>query len=142
MDIRQLTETVSVSPQLSTSDIEAAATSGFKAIINNRPDGEGFDQPAGDEIKAAAEAHGLAYQHIPITPGQMSEDDVSAFARALEDLDGPVLAFCKTGTRSSMMWALSQAGHRDVEDIIRTAREAGYDLSGLSPQLQARAGQS
>lgn len=139
MKLKALTSALSVSAQLSEADIQRAAEAGFKAIINNRPDGEACCQPEGRAIAAQAQTHGLAYRHIPVVPGQMGESDVEAFAQALESLDGPVLAFCRTGKRSTVLWALSVAGAMDMTDVMMTALQAGYDLSDLKDRLNTRA---
>jgi sulfide:quinone oxidoreductase len=139
MDIRPLTPFLSVSPQIGTGDVGTLAAQGFHAVINNRPDGEGEGQPSSAEIEAAARRCGLDYRHIPITPGQLTDDKVAAFRAALDELKGQVLAFCRTGTRSASLWALSEAGRREPERIIEQAAEAGYDLSALRQRIDARA---
>src|SRR5690606_20330160 len=133
MRIARLDANLSVSPQIREDDIATLAAQGFRAIINNRPDGEADDQPASAAIAAAAAAHGLAYRHLPVEPGRISEQDAAAFAQALEELDGPVLAFCRSGTRSAALWALCVAGSRDADAILSQCREAGYDLDALRP---------
>lgn len=140
MDIRPLTPFLSVSPQIGTGDVGTLAAHGFHAIINNRPDGEGEGQPDSAEIEAAARRRGLDYRHIPITPGQLTEDKVAAFRAALDELKGPVLAFCRTGNRSASLWALSEAHRLDPASLLKTTTGAGYDLSGLRPRLDALAG--
>lgn len=140
MDIRPLTPFLSVSPQIGTGDVGTLAAQGFHAVINNRPDGEGEGQPSSAEIEAAARRCGLDYRHIPITPGQLTEDKIAAFRAALGQLKGPVLAFCRTGNRSASLWALSEAHHLDPAALLKTTAEAGYDLGGLRPRLDAMAG--
>src|SRR5258708_24819299 len=109
MQTRSLTEKLSVSSQLAPADLTAAAGQGIRSIINNRPDGEASDQPTSAEIEAAAAALGLGYRHIPVVPGQIHDEDIADFSDALAELEGPVLAFCRTGTRSAGLWALSAA---------------------------------
>ncbi len=128
-----------VSPQLSEADIGALAARGVRAVINNRPDGEGEDQPNSADLAAAAERHGLAYRHIPVVSGQIRDADVVAFREALAELRGPIVAFCRTGTRSISLWALTEAAHNDVDAVIAAAGGAGYDLSGLRPRLELAA---
>lgn len=135
--IAKLTPFLSVAPQLSEAEVGTLAAHGFKAVINNRPDGEGADQPSSAALAAAAERHGLAYRHIPVVPGKISDDNVASFVDALASLRGPVLAFCRTGTRSTTLWALSEAPRLDAEAIIRTAGEAGYDLAAMRSRLEA-----
>jgi uncharacterized protein (TIGR01244 family) len=132
--MRRLDDRTLVSPrQLFAPDIPAAAASGIRLIVNNRPDGEELGQPASAEIEAAARAAGLDYLHIPIASG-FPKDRVEAMARALEH--GPVLAFCRSGTRSTYLWALARASQgADAETLIRSAAEAGYDLRPLLPFL-------
>lgn len=138
MDLKRISPFFTVSPQLSVPDIGAAASQGFKAIINNRPDGESDDQPRSEEIEAAARASGLDYVHVPVVGGKISDTDIDAFTRAMDTVTGPVLAFCRTGTRSTTLWALSEARHMAPEALIGAAQDAGYDLSGLRGRLEAR----
>jgi sulfide:quinone oxidoreductase len=138
MKIAKLTPFLSVSPQIAETDLGALAAQGFRAVINNRPDGEAEDQPVGATLAAAAERVGLAYRHLPVVSGKVTDDDVAAFADALGELKGPVLAFCRTGTRSTTLWALSEARHLDPDAILATAADAGYDLSALKARLDVR----
>lgn len=137
MDIKTLTDQISVSGQIGKGDLSEIADAGFTAVINNRPDGEMFGQPSGAVIEAAAQSAGLSYTSIPIS-GPPGEDAIEAFAAALEAANGPVLAYCRSGTRSTMVWALSQAAHTDPDTLIATAAEAGYDLSSMRPLLESR----
>jgi sulfide:quinone oxidoreductase len=136
--LASLTPFLSVSPQLTEADLGIAASLGFEAIINNRPDGEGDDQPSSTAMAEAARGVGLDYRHIPVVSGKVSDADVDAFAEAMRTLRGPVLAFCRTGTRSTTLWALSEAHHLDPDAILKTARTAGYQLEALRPRLTAR----
>ncbi|HWI77013.1 MAG TPA: TIGR01244 family sulfur transferase [Sphingomicrobium sp.] len=111
----------------------------FGTLINNRPDGEEPGQPTSAELEDAARTLGLDFVHIPIVPGQASDEQVAAFAKALREKPGPKLAFCRTGTPSASLWALSNAGRNRTDDILSAAREAGYDLSALKPRLDERA---
>lgn len=104
MGYTRISDRLAVSPQIALKDIAALAKDGFTGIVNNRPDGESSDQPAAREIEAEASRQGLDYWHIPVVPGAMTEDDVRAFAAAVADAKGPVLAFCRTGNRSSALW--------------------------------------
>jgi uncharacterized protein (TIGR01244 family) len=125
-----------VSGQIAPADVAEAAAAGVKTIINNRPDGEEPGQPTHAEIEAAATAAGLAYRHIPIAGG-FSQDQVDAMAEALDE--GPALAFCRSGTRSTYLWALARARRGDDASILaRQAAEAGYDLSPILPSLSPR----
>jgi sulfide:quinone oxidoreductase len=139
MKIAQLTPSLSVSDQLRPEDLGLAASRGFKTVINNRPDGEEQGQPSSAAIASGAEALGLSYRHVPVVPGQLNDADVSAFRRALQDSNGPVLAFCRTGTRSTTLWALSQVGQMAPEAILGNAASAGYNLEPLRSTLERRA---
>ena len=111
----------------------------FKTIINNRPDAEEPGQPTSAEIEAEARRLGLAYVHLPVIAGQISDEQVRSFAEALAEHQGPALAFCGTGRRSTMLWALSQAGRYGPEAVLKAAADAGYDLSSLRPRLEEKA---
>jgi len=139
MDIRTLAPDVSVAPQIAVGDVAALADRGFRAIIVNRPDAEDDEQPDYAAIEAAAQNAGLAIGFVPVVPGNLTDADVAAFAKALDDLPAPALAYCRTGTRSATLWALSQAGHLSTDAILKTAADAGYDLSGLADRLNERA---
>jgi sulfide:quinone oxidoreductase len=134
--LKRLTPFIAVAPQLQPADMGTLAAAGFRCVINNRPDSEGEGQPLSAEMEAAAVASGLEYHHLPVIPGQISDEQVSAFTTLLGEVRGPVLAFCRTGTRSTSLWALSEARHLDPQVILETAQGAGYDLSGLSARLQ------
>ena len=138
MELKRINDTVSVSPQISVADIAALKAAGFTTIVNNRPDGESPDQPTGAEIEAAAKAAGLAYIAIPLGREGVSPDMVDATKAALEGSSGPVLAYCRSGTRSTTLWALSQAGKLPATEIISAAANAGYDMSHLAGHLSTR----
>ena len=135
---RTLDPSISVFGQLEPEDVVAAKAEGFTTIVNNRPDNEQPGQPAGAAIEAAAKAAGLAYVAIPVDHSGFNEGQVAAMADALEAARGPVLAFCRSGTRSTYLWALAR--HKlgdDGEQLIAKAANAGYDLSALRPVLEA-----
>jgi len=131
-DIRQVTEDFAVAPQILPDDMAEASKMGFALVINNRPDGEVPDQPSSAQMAAAAEAAGLAYVHIPVR-GSPTPEQVEAVAVAVQEAKGPVLAFCRSGTRSIVTWSLGKAisGARSREDLVRLGADAGYDLSGV-----------
>ncbi|WP_126978135.1 bifunctional protein tyrosine phosphatase family protein/NAD(P)/FAD-dependent oxidoreductase [Frigidibacter oleivorans] len=135
MELKTIHEGLTVSPQIHAGDMPEIARQGFRAVICNRPDGEAADQPGEAELALAARAAGLEFRYMPVVPGKADQADAAAFAAALRDLPGPVLAFCRTGTRSATLWALSEARDRPLPQILATARMAGYDLSGLSRML-------
>lgn len=138
MKLAKITPSLSVSDQLTEQDLEVASAQGFGSIINNRPDGEADDQARSEALAAAAERLGLAYRHIPVVPGNITDEDVDAFAKVLGEVRGPVLAFCRTGTRSTTLWALAETRRLDPEVILKLAAAAGYNLAGLRHRLQER----
>ena len=131
-DIRKVTDNFSVAPQIGAGDLAGAARAGFRLVINNRPDGEVSGQPTNAEMAAAAKAAGLDYIYIPVRGGP-TPDQVEAVAAAVSEADGPVLAFCRSGTRSIVTWSLGQAAlrARTPEELVRLGADAGYDLSGV-----------
>ena len=134
--IRHIDDSISVSPQITPADVTELARAGFTAIVNNRPEGEEADQPEGAAIRAAAEALGLAYAAIPVTHAGFSANQVEAMALVLEDAEGPVLAYCRSGTRSCNLWALAEASRGASPDTLTAkAAGAGYDISGIRPML-------
>ncbi len=137
----RITDNVSVAPQITPGDCALARAQGFVAIVNNRPDGEAPGQPHCAEIRAAATAAGLRYAAIPIDHRGFSLPQVEAMAAELDAADGPVLAFCRSGTRSTNLWALAEAKRGgDPDAIIAAADAAGYDVEGLAPTLRQLAG--
>lgn len=125
---RRVTDDFWVSPQISTDDVAAAKAQGFTVIVNNRPDGESADQPAGRDIEAAARAAGLDYLYAPVA-GRPTAEAVVGLAGAADGRK--TLAFCRSGTRSIVTWALGQASRRSREETVRLAAEAGYDISAM-----------
>ena len=138
MDVKRINDHVSVSPQISPADFPALKALGFTAVINNRPDGESPDQPSSAVMQAAAETAGLAYHYIPLGRDGVSPQMVDAETEALEGSAGPVLAFCRSGTRSTTLWALSQAGKVPAQEIVTAAAHAGYDISHLLGHLSQK----
>lgn len=127
-----------VSPQLAIEDLKEAAAMGVKLIINNRPDNEEPGQPSGAEIESAARALGIDYVSIPFRGSGMTDGQIAEFETAATDAKGPILAYCRSGTRSTAIRALALAkAGRNIADILDEAAEAGYDLSGLAPRLEA-----
>jgi len=130
-EFRHVTDAFSVAYQLTPEDMKAAAARGFKLVINNRPDGEDPAQTPGAEMQAAAEAAGLAYVYLPVV-GRPSRETAEAERDAIDSAGGPVLAYCRTGTRSINTWALGQALEgADPSELVRLGRTAGYDLSAI-----------
>ena len=133
--MKKIDDSLYVSGQIRPEDVPQIAAQGVTAIINNRPDGEEHGQPLAKEIEAAAQAAGISYRHIPVAGG-FSPDQVTAMGEALGAADGPALAFCRTGTRSTFLWALTRAkAGDDGAEIMRKAAEAGYDLTPIAEYL-------
>ena len=143
MDIRKIDERISVSPQIDPVDVTELAAQGFMAVINNRPDHEETSQPEGEPIGVAAATLGLAYTAIPVTGAGFAHPQIDAMRAALDAADGPVLAFCRSGTRSTNLWALAEAkAGGDPEAITAKAAAAGYDIRSIRPLLDALSGKA
>lgn len=128
MKLAILTPNLSTLPQPTVEEVGELAERGYRSIISNRPDAEAPDQPQWKDIRAAALARGMEAVHIPVVAGRISETDVRAFGEALERLPKPIAAFCRTGTRSTLLWALANEASLTVEKRIRIAAKEGYDL--------------
>lgn len=140
MDIRQLTPNYAVSPQIDPSDMAALAEAGFRMVIDNRPDGEIPPSHHTPVMEAAAKAAGLAFIANPVIGGMLTDENVATQAKAITEADGPILAYCASGNRSSIVWALTQAGKLPVADLVGIPARHGYDLGWLRPQLELMAG--
>lgn len=139
---RRIDDRISVAPQIDPEDMDAIAGAGFTMIVNNRPDGEDAAQPNSGDVKAAAAAAGMGYEFIPVTHAGFSGNQIEAMANALKGSEGPVLAFCRSGTRSAHLWALAAAsGGSDPAELTGKAAAAGYDISAIRPLLDSLAGQ-
>lgn len=137
---RELEAGFTVTPQLSIPDV-ADAAGRFALIVNNRPDGEELSAPQGAEIEAAAKAAGIGYIAIPVTHAGFSHSQIDAMDAAIKGAGGPVLAYCRSGTRSCFLWALTRArGGADPGTLSELAAAAGYDLSSIRSMLDALAG--
>ena len=136
MDIRPLDKALSASPQITPQDLPAIAAQGFRSVISNRPDGEEPGQPTADALRQAAEAAGLAFAHVPVVSGAISDQDVADFREALADLPKPVFGFCRTGTRTTTLWALANPNAETPDHLISRASSAGYDLGALRPRVE------
>ena len=133
MDIRRITPDYAVSPQIEPEDLADIAAQGFRTVIDNRPDSEIPMELSSEVMRIAAEAAGLRFVDNPVTHPTMTPERIRLQAEAMAD--GPVLAYCASGTRSSVLWSLVQAGQMPADDIIAATARAGYDLSGLRPRL-------
>lgn len=142
-DFRRLTDTMLASPQITVADVATAKEAGVTLIVNNRPEGEAEDQTPGPEIEAAARAAGLDYLAIPIGHSGFSQPQVEALAEALDRAEGKVLGYCRSGTRSTLLWALAQASRgEDPEAVAAAAAQAGYDVSPVRPAMDMLAGRA
>jgi uncharacterized protein (TIGR01244 family) len=135
MNLKSLSPELSVTPQIEIADVADLAARGFKSIIGNRPEGEAPDQPVWSSLIAEAERHGMSARQIPVVPGQIGPDEIERFADALRDLPTPIAAFCRTGTRSAMLWALANPNGLGVDERIAVAAAQGYDLAPLRDRL-------
>lgn len=133
---RKLTDKILVAPQIDVADVADAVAAGATLIINNRPDDESADQTSGDVIEAAARAAGIDYVAIPVTHAGFAEWQVSAMAEALDKTDGKILAYCRSGTRSTLLWALARASKGEHPAVLsEQAADAGYDLSPIAAMM-------
>lgn len=137
MQIRQVTPRYHVSPQISAEDVPALAEAGIKTVICNRPDAEVDASHQAQAIGEAVRAAGLEFVVNPLTHDTMTPDRVGLQRETLDDADGAVLAYCASGTRSTVAWCLGHAGIDGVDEVLQAAAQAGYDLAGLRPTLQA-----
>lgn len=137
MDIRHITDDYAVSPQIAPEDAAEIAAAGFTVVICNRPDPEVPPFLQSDAVRTAVETAGLAFHFMPITHDGLTPERIALQRKVIEDAGGPVLAYCASGTRSSVIWALGQASERPAEDILEATRRAGYALDALRPRLTA-----
>lgn len=141
MDIRQITDRYFVSPQIAPEDAGAIKAAGITRVICNRPDGEVPPDLQADAIGAVLRAAGLEFEVLPITHQTMTPQNVARQAALIDAAEGPVLAYCASGTRCTVIWALDQAGKRPTDEILQIAAQGGYDLGGLRPTLDSMAGE-
>ncbi len=135
MDIRPITPRYAVSPQISVDDLDAAKAAGFTTIICNRPDPEVPPSHQATAIGAAAKAAGLAFEVLELTHQTMTPDNIARQRAIVEGAQGPVLAYCASGTRCTVVWALGHVADLGVDGVLQKARDAGYDLEGLRQTL-------
>ncbi|MEL7091940.1 MAG: TIGR01244 family sulfur transferase [Pseudomonadota bacterium] len=139
MDMRQITPTYFVSPQLDPADMAEAAAAGITTIICNRPDDEIPPSHHAATMADAAARVGLDFHALPLTHQTMTPDNVAMHARIIAEARGPVLAYCASGTRSTVAWTLGAAADMGVDAVLDAAASGGYDLSALRPTLEAAA---
>lgn len=141
MDIRPLTDAYAVAPQIDPEDMAAIKAAGYQTVIDNRPDGEIPPSHHAAVMQQAAEAAGLAFVINPVIGGMLTMANVEAQTKAVAEAKGPVLAYCASGNRSSIVWALAHAGKLSTDELIAIPARHGYSLEGLRPQLDALASQ-
>ena len=135
MDSNQLTDNLCVRGQVTPDDVAAAKDAGFTRIVCNRPDSEAEGQPDAEAIRAAAQACGLDFTYNPVSPGAITPEAVQQQADALCAGEGKVLAYCGSGKRATVLWALSNPEGLSVDERLARAERAGYDLSELRDRL-------
>ncbi|MEM8959635.1 MAG: TIGR01244 family sulfur transferase [Pseudomonadota bacterium] len=135
MELKKISPRITVSPQITLEDVEAIAAEGYRAIICNRPDGEGADQPSFEEIESAANAAGITARYVPVERGLVRDEDVAAFGAALDEVQRPVLAYCRTGTRSATLWSFHESRNRPMAEILAATKAAGYDMNGVARRI-------
>jgi uncharacterized protein (TIGR01244 family) len=140
MDIRPLTAAYAVAPQIAPDEVAAIRAAGYTTIINNRPDAEIPPALQSAAMRSAAEAAGLVFVDNPVIGGAISDANAAAQGAAIAAATGPVLAYCASGNRSSIVWALSQAGRVATDDLIATAARWGYNLEPFRARIDAAAG--
>lgn len=135
MELKKISPKIAVSPQITVDNIATIAAEGYRAIICNRPDGEGADQPSFEEIEVAANAAGIAARYVPVQSGMVTDADVAAFGMALDSLQRPLLAYCRSGTRSATLWSFHEAKKRPIAEILEATNRAGYDMNGVARRI-------
>ncbi len=138
MNLKKISSRLYVSEQITPSDVSTAAEHGIKTIICNRPHKETENQPETQAIVDAAAEAGVEFIHMPVIAGQISDANVTEFAQAYRNSKEPILAYCRSGMRATALWALTEAELTEVDTILSTAENAGYDLSGMRPRLESR----
>jgi uncharacterized protein (TIGR01244 family) len=139
MDIRAITPDYAVSPQIELGDLPAIKAAGYTTVIDNRPDGEIPPHLHTDAMRQAAEALGLVFVANPVIGGALTMDNVTAQEAAISASIGPVFAYCASGNRSSIVWALANAGTRPADELVGLPARFGYQLDHLRPQIEALA---
>ena len=140
MEIKPIAPSFAASPQIKPADVARAVQAGYKTIVCNRPDGEADDQPRAAEIAEACRAAGVEFRYLPIKPGRITDEMLESFEEMLSGCKAPILGYCRTGTRSSTLWALARSKMLSPEAILAATGQAGYDLGGLRPMMEERFG--
>ena len=138
MPIRKLTDTLYIAPQLTEADVQEAVRLGIQTVICNRPDGEEENQPSFKQVESWLEAAGISeHHHQPVVAPAINAVDVAAFQNLLESVPQPVLAYCRTGTRCSLLWGYHQVQNgASVAEVVAAAQQAGVNLSNFEARLQ------
>ena len=139
MNLGKIEDDFFVTTQIMAADFTALAAQGIKIIINNRPDGERGVYPGDTEMAELAKENGMEYHFIPVNPMAMTMEPVVAFTNAMANASGPVAAYCASGRRSAMMWALANANSKSTDEIISACAAQGHDLSQMRPMLMQMA---
>ena len=142
MDLRPLTETYAVAPQIEPGDLAGIAAAGYTTVICNRPDGEVPPPLQAAAIRAEAERHGLVFVENPVLPGQLTPEVLARQEAAMAAADGPVLAYCASGNRSSIVWSFLKVGEIGVDSVLAATHAAGYAHEPLRPQFAAYAAET
>jgi len=135
LSVKKLSEQVSVSSQITGAELERIRALGFEAVINNRPDDEEEGQPESKDLETESKRLGLAYFSLPVVGGNITDQQIKDFDNIVESQKGSILAFCRTGTRCAMLWALVEAKRSSSYTILKKTSDAGYDLSALKPRI-------
>ena len=133
--MRQLTDTLSACAQLTQADIKALSEQGVKTIICNRPDHEEPDQPSAASLQGYAESLGLQWFYQPVISGQVEDSQGDEFAEILAQADTPIVAFCRSGARCGMLWALSQRKQQEPNMLVEHLKSSGYDMPDFFARL-------
>tara|TARA_R110001583_G_scaffold171120_1_gene324570 strand:+ start:9009 stop:10670 length:1662 start_codon:yes stop_codon:yes gene_type:complete len=135
MKVAKINEEISVSDQITVSDITEIAKQGFKTIFCHRPDGEGPDQPNFEEIDSAAKKLGIEVKYLPVTMGKISDDDIEQFSNSFAEAAKPLFSYCRSGMRAITLWSLQEADKTSLPELLNIGKKAGFDMSGLSLRL-------
>ena len=142
MDIRALSPTFAVSPQIDVADVPAIAQAGYRHVICNRPDAEVPPSHSAAAVETAVKDAGMTFTYLPVSHMSLTQDMVDQQSKIVAEIDGPVFAYCASGTRSSIVWSYSQAGKVPTDQIIEATTRAGYDLGGMRAALDTLAQRS
>ena len=135
MQLKQVNPEFWVADQITAQDIELIAVRGIKTVFCNRPDGEGPDQPNVIEIEQALKPYGIQIQYLPVVSGKVTDEQAEEFKQLYLQAQKPLLAYCRSGTRSITLWALSQVADQTLDQMLLTAKTLGYDLQGVVPRI-------